>query len=349
MFMEPKYALIGCGSISPFHFNGLRKVGGKIVRVVDIDVAKASRMAEPFGAKVGADFREALADPEVTVVSVLTTAKFHPEMCLAALDAGKDVICEKTLGRTVEDALTIVKAAKASKQLFFTAYMKRFFPAVVKAKELLPSLGKLFSVHARTWQCWGDMYNMHDPSKLDYVTENHGSPSLKCCGSHIIDGLLNLLGRPKSVYGKVDYIGGSDVADRKAIALLEYEGSLVVSFEAATHPLKKIGFERNSWDERIEINGTEGRIDLLTPMWDHSDRNSARLIHYSNATMTSTEYCFDAVTPFDFEVAYFHECLMRREQGRPDVVDGLCVDVVIDGIQQSHRQRRAIDLDYRGY
>jgi predicted dehydrogenase len=146
----------------------------------------------------------------------------------------------------------------------------------------------------------------------------------------------------------VDYIPGTDF-DRKATALLEYEDGLVVSFEAATHPLKRIGYERNSWDECLQINGVNGRLQVYTVQWDHPEHNAALLIHYDNERETSTEYRFAALNPFDVELAYFYDCLARREQGHPDVVDGFNVDAVIEAMVTSHRDRAPVDLDWRGY
>ena len=42
---------------------------------------------------------------------------------------------------------------------------------------------------------------------------------------------------------------------------------MTVNFETAVHPLKKIGYERNSWDEFIQINGVNGRLEIFTVMW----------------------------------------------------------------------------------
>jgi hypothetical protein len=64
---------------------------------------------------------------------------------------------------------------------------------------------------------------------------------------------------------------------------------------------------------------------------------------------TSTEYRFAALNPFDVELAYFDDCLARREQGHPDVVDGFNVDAVIEAMVTSHRNRAPVDLDWRGY
>ena len=341
--MKPKFGIIGCGGISRFHFAALEKTGAEVTHVCDIKEETVRAKAKELGVRYSTDYKKLLADPEVTAVNVLTGSPTHLEICRAALLAGKDIICEKTMTNNAAEGLELVKAARASGKLFFTAFMKRFFPAAQKAKELLPSLGTLFSAQARSYQAWGDFYNSNDPGEYDFVLGLHGGAAVKCIGSHLIDLVLWLLGRPESLYAHVDYIPGTRF-DRKAMALFEYAGGMAASFEAVTHPLGKIGYERNSWDECVQINGTKGRIDLYTVMWDHPTNNAALLTHYDEATKTSTEYRFDAVNTFELEIAYFYDCLVKRVQGSPDVVDGYMTDAVIDAIINSADKKMPVAL-----
>ncbi|QGQ94336.1 gfo/Idh/MocA family oxidoreductase [Paenibacillus psychroresistens] len=345
--MKPKFGIIGCGDISRFHFNGLKKAGADIVYIADINEAAAKKYVDELGARFSKDYKDLLADPEVTVVSVLTSAKYHKEICIAALQAGKDVICEKTMSNNAEEAFEIAKAAEESGQLFFMSYMKRFFPAVKKAKELLPKLGRIFSAQVRAYQAWGNLYELEHGLGQQWILDGYGGAIVKCAGSHMIDMTLNLLGRPERLYAHVDYIPNSQV-DRKAAALFEYGNGLVVNYETAAHALKKIGYERNSWDEYIEINGVGGRLRISTVMWDHSEKNAALLVFYDNETDTSTEYRFNAEIPFDAEMQYFYECLCNRVQGAPNVVDGFNTDIMISAIMESGFTRMPVVLDWQG-
>lgn len=156
--MKPKFGIIGCGSISRFHFSGLEKTGVEIVHISDINEQAAKPYVDRFGTRFSKNYLDVINDPEVTVVSVLTSSKYHKEICLAALKAGKDVICEKTMMDNADEAEEVAKAVLASGRLFFTAFMKRFFPAAQKAKELLPELGRLFSAQVRSYQMWGNFF-----------------------------------------------------------------------------------------------------------------------------------------------------------------------------------------------
>ena len=345
--MDPKYGIIGCGMISEFYFDVLGKSKRAVTHVADIEIDKARKCAETYNARCSTDYHELIKDPNVSVVVVLAHAKFHKEICLDAIKAGKSVICEKTLSNNVEEGYEIAKAAKDAGVIFFTAYMKRFFPAIQKAKDLITGLGLVFSAHCRSYQFWGNLYENTANVPAHIWLDRYGGGVLKCAGSHLLDLTLFLLGRPKSVYGHVDYVENAKL-DRKAIALFEYPGSLVVNFEAAGHPLSRIGFARNNWDERIEINGTKGRLDIYLPVWNRPQDNAALLIHYDEETQTSTEHRFEAVDNFRAEIENFHDCLVNQRQGYPSSIDGFNVDVLISAIEESSRKKQPIIPDWKG-
>ncbi len=348
--MTPKFGIIGCGNISRFHFNGLAAAGAKVVHIADLSAQAAEPWVQKTGARFSADYRDLIADPEVTVVSVLTSARYHREICLAALAAGKDVICEKTMAANAAEAREIRLAARAAAAkngaIFLTAFMKRHFPATEKARELLPRLGKIFSARVRALQNWGDdFHSMTDATPFQRVIDSYGGAVLKCAGSHMLDMTMHLLGRPGSVMASVDHIPGS-VFDRRVQALLEYPAGPGVLFETCIHSLSRIGYERNGWDESIEIDGSAGRLRLSTVLWDHPENNGALLEHYDEATATWTEYRYPATDPFEREMAAFHAILSTRQSGGASVDDGCAVDLLIDAIERSSASGSRVKLDF---
>ncbi len=342
-----RFGLIGCGNISRFHFSGIEKAGAKVTYIVDINEENAKPWCEKTGAKFSKDYMDLINSPDVDVVSILASARFHKEMCIAALDAGKHVVCEKTMANNPDEAEEIARHVQKTGQLFYTTYMKRFFPAVVKAKELFPKLGRIMSAHVRSYQSWGDFFSTDDLQWATGVTKNYGGAILKCAGSHMLDMTMHFLGRPESVYGKIDYVNGTDF-DRKVTAIFEYPEGITATFETMAHPLSKIGYERNSWDEKIEINGVNGRIEIFTVMWDHPENNGALLVHYDNETGTSCEYRYDAVNPFDIEVVNIVKSIEDGKQINPDVIDGFNVDNLIGAIKESDEKKANVKINWRG-
>jgi predicted dehydrogenase len=341
------YGIVGCGNISRFHFAGLEAAGARVMHVADVNERAGRPWADRTGARFSADYRRVIDDPRVTVVSVLTSAKSHAAICAAALAAGKDVICEKTMGASLQDAAAIHAAARESGRLFFTAYMKRFFPATLAARDLLPSLGGICSAQARAYQNWGeDFHSLADASKHAKVLENYGGAVLKCAGSHMLDMTMHLLGRPASVMASIDHVSGS-LFDRRASAVFELAGGAAVQFEACLHSLGRIGMERNGWEEWIEITGTRGRLKLSTVMWDHPLNNGLILEHYDEATGTLSEHRFPPVNPFDLELAAFNHALSSRTRIAPNEDDGYAVDSLIHAMETSAREGKRVVPDFR--
>ena len=88
--------IIGCGNISRFHHEGYAAAGARIAHVCDVRPEVAQGVASRYGARASTDYRAVLDDPEVALVSILLPASLHREACLAAIAAGKGVVCEKT-------------------------------------------------------------------------------------------------------------------------------------------------------------------------------------------------------------------------------------------------------------
>jgi len=351
--MSITVAVIGCGNISQYHFAGLEKFGARVKWVCDLNLAAAAPWAQKFKAEYSADYRKAVTDPEVKVVFVTLVSRLHREVCCAAIDAGKAVVCEKTLAENPTDALEIVRRAEKQGVLFYTSYMKRFIPAVEKAKALLPGLGRILSTYIRAYQCWGDLWNstptegfFHTPSHgMSQIRKNYGGGILVCGGSHILDLVCFLVGRPDRLYASFSQPDGRDY-DLQAAALLEGTNG-IVHYEALAHPLKKIGFLRDGWDERIEINGVDGRLEIYSASWDHFQEKASLLIHYDNTTGQATEYRFDCVSPFERAVAFFCSQIEKGEQGAQSIWTGYEVDELIEQIKLSGRSHQAVTIPWQ--
>jgi len=349
-----RVAVIGCGGISRFHFNGLAKAGAEIAYAVDVSRKAAQPWVELFGAKYTDDYREALEDPAVDAVSITLPSRLHCEVAVAALKAGKAAIVEKTLTDNPKESLKIVETARETGGLCFTAYMKRFFPALQKAKELVPALGQLISVHTRSWQPWGNVWTAPLPKpdgKPSLVVRNYGGGMLVCGGSHLLDLTMWLVGRPVRLWANQFTREGLDHDFRHTALMTLPEGGqtcgAAVSFEACAHPLTTVGYEKNGWDERIEINGVNGRLDICTVTWHSPEKAPALLVHTDNTTGHAMEYRFPDANSFDLEMAYFADCIAKGKQGYPSAVDGYAVDELIACITRSAKTAKVVDVAFK--
>jgi predicted dehydrogenase len=344
-----KVGIIGCGNIARFHYEGYEKAGAQITHVCDIRQEAATALAQRYGAKASTDYRAVLADPNVDLVSILTFGSTHLEIGLAAVAAGKAVVCEKTLTDGPAASATLARAAAQARTFFATGYMKRYFPAAQQAKKLLAGMGPLVSIHARTWQPFPGLFEQPLPEwewlrqRPSPVIRNYGGGVLVCGGSHILDLLHWFAGRPLRVSGQMRFRPELDF-DIQANALLAYENDAVAHLECCWHSLRFAGYERKGWDERLEINTTDGRLDFYTVKWDEPEKNGALLVHQDAVTGTTTEYRYPAVNPFHLEMA---EMLRRYEAGEapePSAWDGYVVDETIAAITTSAREKRTVEM-----
>jgi len=345
--------VIGCGYVAQFHFRGLERIGARVKWVCDLDEARAAPWVARFGAEYAAAFEPAVSDPEVEVVFVLTPSATHKRICLEAIEAGRAVVCEKTLAENAEDSRAVVRRAQERGTVFYTSYMKRFIPAVEKAKELLPRLGRILSTHATVCQPWGALWEempgegvFHTPpGGRSLAVSKYGGGILIMGGSHILDLVNFFLGRPRRVYGSVHVPEGRDY-ELRAAALLETERG-PAHFEALAHPLRGIGFLRDGWDERLQITGTEGRLEIWSAAWDQVEHKASLLVHYDEASRAATEYRFPPASAFERAVAFFCGNIAQGRQGAQSRLTGYEVDELIGAIQRSSALGQAVEVEWR--
>lgn len=347
-------ALIGCGNISRFHLSGLERAKVPVRWTCDLNPAAAEAAARRSGATACTDWRQAVDDPAVGLVVVTAITPAHRDICLAAIARGKAVVCEKTLAENAEVAWEITAAARAAGTPLWTNYMKRYLPCVEKARELLPAIGPIIATHARTWQLWGDLWTVHPAEGrchtpaggMSGVRRDMGGAALHCCGSHIVDLILHLIGRPWRVFADEHTPAGRDY-DLRLSALMQTRERGSVLFEACCHALPHLGMSRDGWDEHVEINGVHGRLTIYTPTWDQGERMGSLLVHEDGATRTRSEHRFAAVSPFDIAVGHYTDWAREGVQGAQPATTGYEADELIASLQRSARSGVPVEPAWR--
>ena len=144
-----RVGIAGCGKIAQVrHLPEYQDRPDVTIRgLFDLNQERAKALAEQYKARAYASYEELLADPEIDAVSICTANIAHAEMAIAALRAGKHVLCEKPMATTLEDCERMVKAAKESGKVLMIGQNQRLAAAHVKAKELLEAgaIGRLIS------------------------------------------------------------------------------------------------------------------------------------------------------------------------------------------------------------
>ena len=148
--------VIGTGFIGPVHLEALRRLGVQVVGLCDLPQVVEAAAARHGVPRAFGDYREMLRSPEIDVVHVTVPNRFHCEMALAALQAGKHCICEKPLAMNTRETARIVKLAKSRGTVFAVNYNVRFYPAVLQLRKLVAQgdLGEIIHVNGSYFQDW---------------------------------------------------------------------------------------------------------------------------------------------------------------------------------------------------
>ena len=110
----------------------------ELAAICDVDEARLNANKNEFGvAQASTDYRDIIDNPDIDVVSIASPDFFHAEHCIAAIRAGKHVLCEKPLTLTLQDAKNIIAEVEKSKVKFMIGQVCRYAPGFALAKRLV--------------------------------------------------------------------------------------------------------------------------------------------------------------------------------------------------------------------
>ena len=331
----------------------------------------ASRAAERMGWKETAtDWREVIARDDVDLIDICTPGDTHAEIAIAALQAGKHVLCEKPLANSVEEAERMVAAAEAAAQRGIQSmcgYSYRRTPALTLARELVQEgrIGTIRHVRAQYLQDWLSDENTALTWRMD--KEKAGSGALGDIGAHIIDAaqwitgsgitgvsaLMETFVTERPVGGDMAGLGGRGDAsgergpvtvDDAAAFTARFDDGAIGVFEATRFALGR----KNAI--RIEINGSRGSIAFdfedmnVLEYYDGTDgsRTSGfRRIHVGEPDHPYTGNWWPVGHGLGYEHGFTHQvvdlvtALGNGSQPLPSFADALGVQRVLAAVEQS--------------
>lgn len=167
MAKEFRVGIVGCGGIANGkHLPALKALPNvKMVAFCDLIRERAEKALKEYGAedaKIYDTYEELVADPTIDVVHVLTPNKAHAPISIAAMEAGKDVMCEKPMAKTAADARAMVECAKRTGKTLTIGYQNRFRPDSLYLKKCCEAgdLGEVYyarahAIRRRAVPTWG--------------------------------------------------------------------------------------------------------------------------------------------------------------------------------------------------
>jgi predicted dehydrogenase len=154
---QRRIAIAGTGFVGAVHARSARLAGGRLVGVSASTPARAEAAAQRLGAeRAFATSEELVASPDVDVVHVCTPNHLHEPLAMAALAAGKHVICEKPLAMDAPGAQRLVEAAARAGTVAAVPFVYRYYPTVQEARSRVTSgsTGPVRLVHGTYLQDW---------------------------------------------------------------------------------------------------------------------------------------------------------------------------------------------------
>ena len=193
-----KVGIVGVGGIARTHIPGWQaSADADLVAGSDISEEVLQRFGEENGVdKLHADPEALFSDPDIDIIDICTPNMYHAPLAIAALEAGKHVICEKPLAPTPDDIRQMIAARDQAGKTLMTAQHFRFQGSskALKAELDTGSLGDIY--HARSWM----LRRAGAPTGGGFILKEHsgGGPCIDI-GVHILDLTLWFMGNPEPV------------------------------------------------------------------------------------------------------------------------------------------------------
>ncbi|MEU9664262.1 Gfo/Idh/MocA family oxidoreductase [Streptomyces bobili] len=375
-----RVGMVGYAFMGAAHSQGWRTAG----RVFDLplspvltalcgrDAAAVRAAADRHGwATTETDWRALIARDDVDLVDICTPGDSHAEIALAALAAGKHVLCEKPLANTVEEAETMTRAAETAfttgGRLAMVGFNYRRVPATALARRMVAEgrLGRLRHVRVAYLQDW--LNDPEFPLTWRLRKERAGSGSLGDLGAHIVDLAQHLVGEPLAGVsaltetfvrqrplpggpssGLAAGAGGAGTAtvtvDDAAVFTGRFASGALASFEATRYATGR----KNAL--RLELNGERGSLafdlERLNELWFHDATEPALHAGFRRILVTEPDHPYlEGWWPPGHGLGYEHTFVHQARdlvhaiaEGRvpqPSFAEGLQVQRVLAAVEES--------------
>ncbi|MET4781137.1 Gfo/Idh/MocA family oxidoreductase [Glaciihabitans sp. UYNi722] len=372
-----RVAMIGHGFMGAAHSQGWRvaprffdlPLRPSMDVVVGRNAEPAAEAADRWGWRESeTDWRRVIERDDIDLVDIVTPGNTHAEIAIAALEAGKHILCEKPLANTVAEAEAMADAAAtaAERGVFaMVGYTYRRVPAATFARDLVAAgrIGEVRQVRANYLQDW--LVNAEAPLTWRMNKELAGSGSLGDIGAHAIDlaqfitgqrlvsvsGILETLVKERPVlaisHGLSGVAGterGPVTVDDVALFTGRFESGVLGSFEATRFSTGR----KNAF--RIEVAGSLGAISFdleeLNTLSFYDATAPALERGFTRILVTESEHPYaGAWWPTGHLIGYEHgfshqvrdlvDAIAAGTQPTPSFADGLQVQRVLDAVETS--------------
>ncbi|MGE5558492.1 MAG: Gfo/Idh/MocA family protein [Bacillota bacterium] len=374
---EMRVGIIGFGFMGKTHTYGYKTIPLyyqnlpykiKLIGVCDAvpEVAEQARNLLDFEFAT-ANPDEILRRDDINVVNVCTPNIYHKEAVLKALQAGKNVYCDKPLAANFKEAEEIVAILQKYKGITQMALQYRFFPATIRAKELIEEgrIGRIMSFRA----CYLHSSAIDPAKPIGWKQDKKfgGGGVLFDLGSHVLDLIYHLLGEYRRIFTKTEIVynerpdkDGRLVkieADDLALMILKLKNGGAGTIEAS-----KIATGVND-ELRFEIHGDKGaiRFNLMEPNWlDFYDNTLAdaplggvkgytriecvQRYPKPGGGFPNPKFSIGWIRSHVHSLYSFLSCVYEGRQASPSFKEGAYIQYVMEKAYESDRRREWVEL-----
>lgn len=354
MSKKVRIGVVGAGSISESHLSSYKNNPEvELIAICDLNEGRAKDKAAKYGIpNVYTDYHALLANPDVDAISVCTWNNSHAPISIAALNAGKNVLCEKPLCKTVAEAYEVEKAVKASGKVLQVGFVRRYASNTRIVKQFLDN-GDLGEIYYAKANC---IRRLGNPGGWFSDVERSGGGPLIDVGVHVIDICWYLMGRPKvktvsgNAYKKlgnrsnIQNLNYYKAADYNAeINTVEDMANAVIRFENGASILVDVSFTLHAKKDEITVKlyGDKGGAELEPELAIVTEKYDTIL----NVTPQINNLSFDFVAGFQNEINHFVDVCLGRKETLSPVEDGVEMMKILCGIYESAELGREIHFD----
>lgn len=345
-------AVIGTGNISATHMPGwAASPHAQVVAGADANPAGLEAWGKAHGvARLTMDVAEIFSDPSIDIVDICTPNMYHAPLAIAALEAGKHVICEKPLAPTPDEIRKLIAARDASGKELMTAQHHRYsgLSRAMKAEIGTGALGEVY--HSRAWMLRRNSY-INSPT---FVEKRHaGGGACIDIGVHVLDLALWLMGNPRpvtvsgvartelartpgvwSTFGPDTPVGDNWDVEEYANALVRFDTGATLMLEVSWI----LHHDTEGDDMQIWLYGRDGGAHYPSAEFVASNYETRQ--HYRR-TLQRTDA---PMAPHAFECAEFARILAEGGSSPVPPEQSLDVMAILDGIYRSQETGREVVL-----
>ena len=277
-----KIGIVGCGRIAEAHLNALSALQDKfkVVAIFDVDKNRAKHLSDKFSVNVERNLENLLNDTEINLISVTVPDGFHYEVVKKAIQSSKNVLVEKPIALSLEQAEELIHLANNNKIFFGVVLQKRLFNIFRKVKEVVKSgeIGEVFLVLFQ--QIWyrDDNY---------FLSSWHGKKTMD--GGLILNQSIHNIDLLDWIVGPIEKVTayGGKVAKKK----IETEDT-VTSLLKIPHGVGNIALTISAYPgnygDLFEIFGSKGKIVIGTGSFENltSDELKNYTMELKNSTLS---------------------------------------------------------------